>query len=257
MSPQQNEQTKVLEQGNIFFCYRPKVNQESVQGFEDIQRFYMILGAHGKPCCRLIVIGQKQLPDVQNGTQKNWGFVEAIAQDPKELEPGLRRQTYQTKTRGEQVQPAARPIGEGVYDLVRHGDHTHLVYALELPDQGGPVQQALNIEPEGSYILSIKNPEKPSPAQAGLGEEPGSADFPQHLQQQFQDRRFIAADPPDFLNYPGVELLLIGATEDVSEELGLELHPQEETESTAEILNNLRMRKSRHPIEPLFQGEWR
>jgi hypothetical protein len=52
-------------------------------------------------------------------------------------------------------------------------------------------------------------------------------------------------------------MVLISAAADVSKELGIELDPQSETESTAEILNDLRMRKSRHPIEPLLTGEWR
>ena len=59
------------------------------------------------------------------------------------------------------------------------------------------------------------------------------------------------------MDYPGVELILIGASADIEAELGIELNPASETEDTAEILNDLRMRKSRHPIEPLFTGEWR
>ena len=47
----------------------------------------------------------------------------------------------------------------------------------------------------------------------------------------------------------------IGASADISEELGIELDPATETEDTAE-LNDLRMRKSRHPIEPLFTEKW-
>jgi hypothetical protein len=81
--------------------------------------------------------------------------------------------------------------------------------------------------------------------------------LPKTLQERFASRRFIAADPPDFLDYEGTEMLLIAPSADVSEELGVELDPQEESESTAEILNDLRMRKTRHPIEPLLTGEWR
>lgn len=49
---------------------------------------------------------------------------------------------------------------------------------------------------------------------------------------------------------------LIGATKDVSEELGLELHSRHETEATAEIFNDLRLEKSLHPLERLFRGKW-
>lgn len=75
---------------------------------------------------------------------------------------------YDTKTRGERVRPAARPAGEGVYVLARTGSKMHLAYALELPDKPGPVQKQLNIEPEASFALSIKNPEKGSPRNTGL-----------------------------------------------------------------------------------------
>ena len=32
----------VLEEGDIFFFYRPRVGKEEVDDIEDIQRFYMI-----------------------------------------------------------------------------------------------------------------------------------------------------------------------------------------------------------------------
>jgi hypothetical protein len=59
-------------------------------------------------------------------------------------------------------------------------------------------------------------------------------------------------EPPDFLDFEGTELLFIGATEDVSEELGLELETEDESEATAEIFNDLRLEKSEHPVEPLL-----
>ena len=131
-----------------------------------------------------------------------------------------------------------------------------LIYALELPEDLGEAQQALSIKEEASYIITIKNPEGSSPQGMGLPEE-GKADLPKDLQNRFEQRRFVTAEPPEFLDYPGVELILIGASADISQELGIELNPSTETEDTAEILNDLRMRKSRHPIEPLFTGEWR
>jgi hypothetical protein len=89
----------------------------------------------------------------------------------------------------------------------------------------------------------------------GLDEE-RQADFPKELQGKFGGRRFADLDPPDFLNYEGAELLFIGAAEDVSEGLGIELEAEEESESTAEIFKDLRLEKSQHPIEPLLEGEW-
>ncbi|MFW6296179.1 MAG: hypothetical protein ACOC04_03190 [Halothece sp.] len=254
---QKKEQSvEVIENGNIYFCYRPKVETQNVKGLDDVQRFYMVLRPHGKQSYRLIVLGQKQLPDVKHHGEKTWGFVDSVSDSAQQIEQELREKNYQTKTRGKREQPTARPVGEGVYDIIRHEDHTHLVYALELPEDIGPAQKALDIQPEGSYILSIKNPEKPSPQNAGLSNQQ-KADLPKQLQKQFEGHRFINANPPEFLDYSGIELLLISAASDVSEELGIELHPEDETEATAEIINDLRMRKSRHPIEPLLTGQWK
>ena len=63
-------------------------------------------------------------------------------------------------------------------------------------------------------------------------------------------RRFCGADPPDFLNYEGTEFVLISAAEDISEELGIELHPEEESVTSADIFNDLKMERSVHPLKP-------
>jgi hypothetical protein len=250
-----SDQVDVLERGDIYFVYRPKVETPSVEGFEDVQRFYIVLHPHEKRRYRLIVVGQKQLPELHGRGEKNWGFVAKVSRAAKDVKNELTREAYTTKTRGERVQPAGRPVGEGVYAIVRHDDHTHLAYALELPQEPGSPQETFNIAHEGSYILSVKNPEVPALRGMGITEERQAA-FPKRLQQRFRGRRFVEADPPDLLNYEGTELLLMGAASDVSEELGVQLEPQRETAATAEIFNDLRLEKSRQTIEPLVQGEW-
>lgn len=66
-----------------------------------------------------------------------------------------------TPAHGEKSNPIARPVGEGVYSLVRHHTatrtSTHLVYKLEHP---GPhkkhePQDALHIEPQASFVLQV------------------------------------------------------------------------------------------------------
>jgi hypothetical protein len=245
----------VLEEGNIYFMYRPRGNEGDVQSLRDVQRFYMVLSPKGKKGYRLMVMPKKQLPDIKDDGQKFWGFVEKVSSKAADVENELDKEVYGTKTRGEQVQPEALPAGERVYSIVRHGDHTHLVYVLELLDEPKEVQRALNIEEEASYIISVKNPDQPSPEGVGLDEE-RQADFPKELQGKFRGRRFADLDPPAFLNYDGAELLFIGAAEDVSEGLGIELEAEEESESTAEIFKDLRLEQSQHPIEPLLEGEW-
>src|SRR5690606_10254927 len=134
----------------------------------DVQRFYLIMSTHDRDRYRLIVVGRKRLPDPGvHGRARQWGFVETVARDPAGIRRVLEEDTYDTKTRGTRTRPAARPAGEGVYRLVRHKNHTHLVYALELPEELGAVQKALGIEPEASYVVTVKNPDAGSPPGAG------------------------------------------------------------------------------------------
>src|SRR5690625_532186 len=102
-----SQQADILEQGNIYFMYRPQVEETDPDSVGDVQQLYMVLKPDGGRY-RLIVIGQKHLPDVGQHEQ-GWAFVEALNKDPAELEKGLRQQHYQTETRGKRVQPAVRP----------------------------------------------------------------------------------------------------------------------------------------------------
>jgi hypothetical protein len=254
---QQDQGLKLLEQGDIYFLYRPQVSEKEarVRSPKEIQRFYMVLKPQGKRRYRLMMVPKKQLPTSRKGGEKLWGFVDKVSSKALEVEDELDRREYQTKTRGERVQPEARPAGEGVYAIVEHGDHTHLAYVLELPDLPGEVQKSLNIAEEASYIISVKNPEQPSPKGLGL-DESSQADFPKKLQDRFRGRRFVKVAPPEFLNHEGAELLLIGAPGDAYEDLGIELEDEDESESTAEIFRDLRLEKSQHPTEPLLKGKW-
>jgi hypothetical protein len=256
LRPSPERTAHVMEWGDIYFAYRPKVEAQVAKGFEDMARLYMILSRRGKPLYRFIIISEKRLPAVSGaGDRKSWGVVQKVASRPEEVEDELDPETYPTKTRGERHLAAARPAGEGVYAIARHSGHTHLAYVLELPAEPGEVQQALNIVKEGSYIIVIKNPEAPAPPSVGLDESRQAA-FPKELQQRFQGRRFIPVEPPDFLDYEGAEILFVGARQDVFAELGVQLNPEHETEATAEIFNDLKMERSLHPLTPLFKGKW-
>lgn len=250
------DSVETLERGDIYMVFRPTVGTDDPDALEDVQRFYLILSKRGDKRYRLLVIGRKRLPDpARRGQARAWGFVEAVSRKPEDIEDALDEACYQTKTRGERTRPAARPVGEGVYRIVRHGDHTHLVYALELPEEPGEVQDALNIEPQASYIISVKNPEALTPARAGLRAR-RKASFPRHLQERFRGRKFIDVDPPELLDHEGAELLLVAAARDVEEELGIELDTERENEASADIFEDLRMERDQHPLEPLFQGKW-
>ena len=70
---------QVLERGNIYFIYRPRVEKTSVSGLEDIQRFFMILSPHNNEQHRLIVIGRKKLPEIEDRHERNWGSTRALS----------------------------------------------------------------------------------------------------------------------------------------------------------------------------------
>jgi hypothetical protein len=151
--------------------------------------------------------------------------VQKVADDTHDIEYELDHVVYETKTRGERHLAPARPAGEGVYAIVRHDGHTHLAFALELPARRGEVQEQLNIPDQGSYVITVKNPELPAPSGVGVSSE-AKPELPHHLRSRFAGRRFVAVDPPEFLDQQGAELVLIGADEDVFDELGVSLDPE-------------------------------
>jgi hypothetical protein len=257
-SKPQERETSTLERGDIFFFYRPRVHPPGEdwipKGLDDIARSYIVLHPQGKAVYRLIVVPKKRLPDVDM-REKEWAFVEKVTRTPDEIERGLRQETYETRTRGERAVPAARPAGEGVYVLVRHIDHTHVAYALELPEKPGPAQMHLGIRQEASYIVSVKNPEAASPPEAGLPQDE-AAKYPASLEALFHGRRFLPADPPELLDYPGAQLLLVGVAADVRAELGIELDRKREMQRTAEMFRDLHLAKSSAPVDALIKGKW-
>lgn len=250
------EDVKTLERGSIYFFYRPKTGEEHPQGINEVQRTYFILSPDNKTLYRLAVMGQKKMPDPsEKGHGRHWGFIDLVEQDPRKLIDALGRETRETKTRGERIDYEARPAAEGRYRIVHHNDHTHLVYELELPEEPGDVQNELQIEPEASYIITIANPERRSPPQAGLSED-RKPQFPRRLNDIFAGRKFIDAEPPDFLDYDGCEFILIAASDDIKKELGIEIETEEESIPKADIFQDLKLKKSERPLEPLIRGQW-
>lgn len=249
------ENVELLEKGHIYFFYRPKIDaKDAIESKEDVQNFYCALSPKDDKYTRLLIIGQEALPDLSNH-EKFWSFVTRASTSKKQIREELESYSYETETRGEREQPPARPCGEGIYRIVKHDDHTHLVYALELPKKRSDVQKALNIKREGNYIISVKNPEKGQPKNAGLSKDQ-KADFPKRLEEKFEDRRFVPLDPADFLNYENAEILFIGVDKGVKDELGIDLNPKNKSKNNADIFKDLHIDKEENPIEPMLTGKW-
>ncbi len=238
--------TDTLERGTISFFYRPRVQREEPTGLDDVQRLYVVLSpVEGDHPHRLIVIGRKRLPgpDEPPRRRRFWAVVDVVSDDPARIRDALAPYDYDTKTRGRRHQPGGRPAGEGVYRVVRHGTHTHLAYALELPPRRGPVQRALNIAPEASYVLAVKNPASP-------GLRPDEAELPPTQRGVFRGRRFAPAEPVDLLDHERVELVLVATSNDVEAELGIDLEAEAERRWTTDLFQDLRVDVTRSPIRP-------
>src|SRR5919202_702253 len=165
MNQQEGQQKQVngaqiLEQGDIYFFYRPKKAAEEVKGIEDVRRFFMVTAPEENHLYRLFVIGKKSLPEVRKtearASERYWARVGGIFKDASELTKELSSDEFR---KGD----AARPAGEGKYAIVKHHqNHTELAYILELPKEPGEAQRELSIEKEASYIISVINPKKPA-----------------------------------------------------------------------------------------------
>ncbi len=244
-----------LERGDIFFFYRPDVDEESPTSLLDVRRFHLVLRPGGGDVLRVLTIGRKTLPGEADGDRNHWGFVERVFRDPAGLREMLSGGTYETQTRGERRLPAARPVGEGVYGLVRRGRSSILAYALELPEEVGEVQRAFHVEKRGHFVLSVKNPEAARPPGIGL-DSAQRAEFPDELMERFGARKWIAADPPEFLNYEGAEIVLISGRDEEAGQLSDDLEPDPEDEDSADVFQELGLERSGPAVGPLFEGSW-
>src|SRR5438067_9460184 len=106
MSQQENQinanndmDAEVLEQGDIYFFYRPKKAAEEVKGIEDVRRFFMVTApeqvennnnnSKKNRLYRLFAIGKKSLPEIRKtearASERYWARVGGIFTDPNEL----------------------------------------------------------------------------------------------------------------------------------------------------------------------------
>jgi hypothetical protein len=193
--------SQVLEWGDAYFFYRPRVGVDEVTGLDDVQRFFVVLKPDGERRHRRVFFGRKRLPD-PSSHEREWAFVADVTDDPEELRGKV------------EEEPRARLAGAGRYAIVEHGGHTHLVYALAEP-RSGRIERELNLRPQASYVVAVRNPDAPAPPGAGLPQH-RRAQYPPELRERFGGRRFIPPHPPELLDHPSAELVLIGAAEDAA-----------------------------------------
>src|SRR5215212_10857741 len=210
-----NPDAEILEQGDIYFFYRPKKAAEEVKGIEDVRRFFMVTApeensSEKSQLYRLFVIGKKSLPEVRKSearvSERYWARVGGIFKDADELTKELLSEEFR---KGD----VARPVGEGKYAIVKHGNHAELAYILEMPKEPGEAQEELGIEKEASYVISVINPKKPTPQGYPSADQPVS--YPEHILNEFEGaENFVSlATNLKYIDYQNSQIMLIGARE--------------------------------------------
>src|SRR5919199_2047751 len=263
-----NNEAEILEQGDIYFFYRPRKGAEEVKGIEDVRRFFMVTAPeqdnhnNKRPLYRLFVIGKKSLPEVREtearASERYWARVGGIFNDANELTKELLSDEFR---RGD----AARPVGEGKYAIVKHHqNHTELAYVLELPKEPGEAQKELGIEKEASYIISVINPKKPAASSVADGGKYPSVEeipmYPEELLNEFGDNDTFVSLSRDtrFLDYQNVQILLTAAREGrdvIKRDIGIDIVEEDETQQSADIFNKLKLKREQVPIRPLTEGK--
>ena len=263
---------RVIESGDIFFFYRPKIDTEEVKDIEDVQRFYMVTcqdinddddqNKNRNKNYRLFMLGSKKMPEIVEGKsgseERNWALNILTTSNPVELHKELLVPVeYTTKTRGKRTLSPAQPAGEGKYSIIRHDGHTELVYILEIPEVPGKTQIEFEIKKEASYIVSVKNPEIFIPGYTAFSKKDKKPDYPKHIKEKFGEKRWINVDDPEILDYENTQLLLIGARKrNVEEELGIEIDEERENKISTEMFKDLKIKKEEIPLQSFLKGKF-
>ncbi|KAJ4303779.1 hypothetical protein N0V90_002680 [Kalmusia sp. IMI 367209] len=210
--------SNILEKGIIYFFTRNRVGIEDSDSVGDLSRTYFVL----RPLPIGAKIGEGALPDLENNrllalpkkvfpkshNDRFMAFVEKANVTIQDLKDNFfRGDEYETKTQGTRRTEPVATVAEGVYFISRTEDRsTHLVYAITIPSDIGEVQEDLGLRPQGSFIISVKNPERPGPANANLPQGPG---FPKEIIEEFRGLAWSEVKPK-YLDYANTQILLIG-----------------------------------------------
>ena len=262
---QTQTQPEVLEYGDIYFFYRPKVGSPKVKSIGDVRRFFMVTAPEetttksdrektDRQLYRLFVIGKKSLPEIRTSearsSERYWARVGGIFERPEELTKELLSDEFR---KGD----IARPVGEGKYAIVKHQNHAEIAYILELPKEPGEAQKELGIEKEASYIVTVINPVKPVPK--GYPSADQSPQYPNSIQQEFKDENYIPLTRNlELVNYQNAQIILIGAREGkdaIKKDIGIEIKEEPETSTSADIFSTLKVRKEQVPVRPIIEGK--
>jgi hypothetical protein len=200
----------VLERGDISFFFRPRVQPADAPAglatAPGVQRLFFVLSTAGDRH-RRVRVGRKRMPAAAG--ERLWARVERVGSLQRVLADQLEAEEYRTKTRGDRYQPGARPIGQGCYAFVRHGDHVHLVYRVAQLDPDVPDE--VWVPEAGSDLVLFERSESSDRAEAsrGIGRDPGGR------------LRWTIAGEPALLDEEGAEIVIVGTGGD--DDLGVDV----------------------------------
>ncbi|KAF3010731.1 hypothetical protein E8E13_006874 [Curvularia kusanoi] len=210
--------SNILEKGVIYFFTRNRVSVDEAESVGDLQRTFFVLrplpaGAKlgdgalqdGKNN-RLFALPKKVFPKSHN--DRFMAFVEKANATIQDLKDNFfQGSEYNTQTQGTRKNDPVTPVAEGVYLITRTEDATtHLVYSTTIPSEIGEVQEDLGIKDQGSFVISVKNPERSGPASASLPQKP---DFSKDIIEEFRGLAWSEVKPK-YLDHEYCQILLIG-----------------------------------------------
>ncbi|KAK9487702.1 hypothetical protein V1527DRAFT_460306 [Lipomyces starkeyi] len=267
----------VLEEGLIYFFFRPKVGLQEASSMEDVQRTYIVLRPlpftssdmkdsvkkTGKDDCRLIIIPKKTLPTVGGG--RLIGLVTKVHASVDDITDQLDTEMYSTKTRGERTLSSARPIAEGVYVLTKEDSMHFLSYILTVPQEETEIEKEFGLSQDGRYIVSARNPKYPA---MGPIKTPEGPKYREDILEEFQDYRWVPLEPK-YMDYQNCTILFIGTRhgpEDLQEENADELMTLEKEneerikkafhgDAAQAVFNDLHLKKSTF-VDKDLKGTW-
>lgn len=214
--------SNILEKGIIYFFTRNRVSVDEAESVGDLQRTFFVLrplppgGKLGDGAVqdlknnRLFALPKKVFP--KSHSDRFMAFVEKANASIQELKDNFfKGSEYNTQTQGTRHNDPVTPVAEGVYLITRTEDATtHLVYSTTIPSEIGEVQEDLGIKDQGSFIISVKNPERSGPASASLPQKP---DFSKEIIEEFRNLAWSEVKPK-YLDHEYCQILLIGENMD-------------------------------------------
>ncbi|OSS49359.1 hypothetical protein B5807_05341 [Epicoccum nigrum] len=214
--------SNILEKGVIYFFARNRVSVDEAESVGDLQRTFFVL----RPLPTGAKLGDGAIQDTQNNrlfalpkkvfpkshNDRFMAFVEKANTTIQDLKDNFfQGSEYNTQIQSTRKNDPVTPIAEGVYLITRTEDATtHLVYSTTIPSEIGEVQEDLGIKDQGSFVISVKNPERSGPASASLPQKP---DFSKEIIEEFRGLAWSEVKPI-YLDHEYCQILLIGENTD-------------------------------------------